>query len=71
MYAINGSIYISKPATLLEKKSFHLPNTVPYYMTRLHSIDINWKEDLLIAQAICEAMHMADGRAWRQVATLS
>jgi CMP-N,N'-diacetyllegionaminic acid synthase len=52
LYALNGSIYVATPDTVLEKESFHLTNTRPYIMPSLNSIDINEPEDLEMARLI-------------------
>lgn len=46
IFELNGSIYISRPDVLLENKSFHLKNTIPFEMNQRESLDINSISDL-------------------------
>jgi len=49
LYVLNGSIYVTTPATLLEHGTFHLRGAAGYPMLPARSIDINSPEDLLLA----------------------
>ena len=53
-YLVNGAIYISSVRRLRRYKTFHTEDAVPYYMEPQYSIDINNKNDLLLARAVKE-----------------
>lgn len=53
-YRPNGAIYISSLEDLKEYKSFYTEKTLGYLMDYENSIDIDSKEDLLIAEKILE-----------------
>ena len=51
--ARNGAaIYISSYDSILKNKSFYGEKTIPYFMSKINSIDIDDKEDLIIAESI-------------------
>lgn len=50
VYRLNGAIYISKTESLLNNKSFHTENTLPYVMDRITSIDIDDMVDFKFAE---------------------
>lgn len=57
LFAVNGSIYISKTANFLKNKTFHTNNLIGYEMSEMESIDINTKEDLEFARMIFDYKH--------------
>ena len=46
LYVVNGSIYVSTAANLMERKSFHLGTVMPWVMGRRVSIDVNTLDDV-------------------------
>lgn len=46
LYVVNGSIYVSRAANLLERQSFHLGTVMPFVMGRRVSIDVNTLDDV-------------------------
>lgn len=52
IYALNGSIYLTKIDTLLENKTFLPENTMPYIME--HNINIDSEEDFIFLEAMNE-----------------
>ena len=51
--ARNGAaIYISSYDSILKNKSFYGEKTIPYFMSKINSIDIDDQEDLIIAESI-------------------
>lgn len=56
-YRINGALYIAGIERLKKHGSFMHPETAGYLMPRLHSIDIDSPEDLLLAAALHEITH--------------
>lgn len=52
LFAVNGSIYISKVSSFLELKTFHIKKVLGYKMSSIHSVDVNSKEDLEIARLL-------------------
>ena len=51
LYELNGSIYVSSPATLYQKESFHISNgSLPLIMSKEESVDINQPEDMEYAE---------------------
>lgn len=53
-YRPNGAIYISSLEDLKKYKSFYTEKTIGYLMDYENSIDIDYKEDLIIAEKILE-----------------
>ncbi len=51
---LNGAIYISKVNSIVKKKSFFPKNTGFYLMPESRSIDIDYKEEFLLAKKIIE-----------------
>ncbi|WP_181348842.1 cytidylyltransferase domain-containing protein [Thalassobacillus sp. CUG 92003] len=54
LYRINGAIYAIKTASLYKNKSFFGPSTLPYIMSREHSIDIDTALDFQIASLLMQ-----------------
>jgi len=52
LYQVNGSIYIAKSEILLNYKTFHIPEAVPYKMGTKFSVDIDTQEDLDLVRAM-------------------
>jgi len=50
MYVPNGSIYVSTPQILRKYKSFYTNKVLPYIMPRERSIDIDDKDDWILAE---------------------
>lgn len=50
LYVLNGSIYVSRPETILNEGSFHVEGTFPIIMSRAESVDINDFDDLNLAR---------------------
>ena len=50
LYAVNGAIFLCKTKMLEKHKTFHLPNAHAFIMNNFSSIDINYKEDLIVAK---------------------
>lgn len=50
----NGSIYISSTALFTPSNSFFDPYPLPYLMTSIPSLDIDYPEDLALASAIAD-----------------
>jgi CMP-N-acetylneuraminic acid synthetase len=57
VYIQNASIYITKPATLRNKKSPIGDIVVPFIMDRMETIDINTSIDLKLAESIIKEQH--------------
>ena len=56
--ARNGAaIYISSYDSILKNKSFYGEKTIPYFMSKINSIDIDDKEDLIIAESIIKNLY--------------
>ncbi len=55
IYAVNGSIYVSRPSALRQHKSFHGSEAAAYVMPRLNSLDINTLEDLALANLLADS----------------
>lgn len=53
-YRPNGAIYISSIEDLKKNKSFYAENTISYFMEYYQSIDIDYPEDLEVAQQMLE-----------------
>jgi CMP-N,N'-diacetyllegionaminic acid synthase len=49
-YIINGAIYITKTSNFLEDKSFYKRICIPYVMEKKSSLDIDTKNDWLLAK---------------------
>lgn len=52
LYFFEGSLYISKTAVLLEKRSFYHERTLPYIVPRWKSIEVDEIVDLICIEAI-------------------
>ena len=52
LYFFEGTIYISRVSTFLEKKSFYHRNTMPYYVPKWKSFEIDDTEDWFIIESI-------------------
>jgi CMP-N-acetylneuraminic acid synthetase len=51
-YRINGAIYICKTVRLMNEKTFFIDNNIfAYKMNRISSVDIDVKEDFLLAES--------------------
>ena len=57
LYAVNGSIYISRPETLEHYQTFHSSGAIPYFMPGINSLDINSSEDMFIAEAVARSWY--------------
>jgi len=56
-YRINGAFYMSRVASLLQKKTFFVEKDIyAYIMPQEHSVDIDTKLDFIIAEAVFSAM---------------
>jgi CMP-N-acetylneuraminic acid synthetase len=54
VYALNGALYLTRPAVLLEQRTFMPARTFPYVMPRERSLDIDHPWDLYLANLILE-----------------
>jgi CMP-N,N'-diacetyllegionaminic acid synthase len=54
VYVLNGAIYVGKKEPLIEKQSFLTPETIPYIMPNIRSIDIDDMDDFLWCEYILE-----------------
>jgi len=52
LYYFEGSIYVSSKPALVEKKSFYHEKTLPYFIPKWKSIEIDEEIDMVIAEAI-------------------
>lgn len=52
IFAVNGSIFISKVKSLMKHKTFHTDNAIGYKMSNFESVDINTKKDLKLARLL-------------------
>jgi len=59
-YETNGAIFTALTDVILTYRTFHVASAVGYVMDKVHSIDINSKEDLAIAEAYCSAGLIGD-----------
>ena len=57
LFAVNGSIYISKVSSFLQYKTFHTENVFGFKMNFKESIDINTPEDLKLARIFYKMNH--------------
>jgi CMP-N,N'-diacetyllegionaminic acid synthase len=53
-YVLNGAIYVGKKELLIEKQSFLTPETIPYIMPNIRSIDIDDMDDFLYCEYVLE-----------------
>ena len=58
LYYLDGSIYISKIRTLMEKKSFYHNKTVAYKVDKWKSLEIDDIEDFNLAKYYIKAKKM-------------
>jgi len=58
IYFLEGSIYISKVATLMKKRTFCHDKTIPFIMPKWKSIEIDDKLDLVMAEAIIKKKNL-------------
>lgn len=56
IYAVNGAIFLARPNSLRENKTFHIDGAVPYVMPVINSIDINSPQDLFLARQLSEVL---------------
>jgi len=57
-YRLNGAIYICKTSRLLKEKTFFIKDNIfAYKMEREHSIDIDNRVDLFLAEAMLRSMN--------------
>jgi CMP-N-acetylneuraminic acid synthetase len=56
LYAVNGAIYVAEPARLRREGTFHAPDAIGLEMPRLRSIDVNTREDLLLAEFLLDRL---------------
>ena len=52
LYFFEGTIYVSLISALIDKKSFYHERTLPYFVPRWKSIEIDEEIDMVIAEAI-------------------
>jgi len=50
LYAVNGAIFLAKTKMIEKYKTFHLEKASAFIMDEFSSIDVNYKEDLIIAK---------------------
>lgn len=55
LYVLNGAIYFCSIDDFRRKESLIYKDTIGYKMSRIDSIDIDYEEDLILAQAIVNA----------------
>lgn len=56
IYAVNGAMFLARPNSLRENKTFHIDGAIPYVMPVINSIDINSPHDLALARQFCEVL---------------
>lgn len=49
-FMVNGAVFLIKPDALRKYKSFHIPQSTPYWMCGINSIDIDTIDDLNLAR---------------------
>ena len=54
LFALNGSVYVSRADRLLRDGTFHVPGALGYEMAPSHSVDIDAPEDLERARRLVE-----------------
>lgn len=59
VFALNGAVYVSESAVMLEQRTFLTENTIAYIMPKKASIDIDTEEDISIAETF---LKLAAGR---------
>lgn len=55
-YVLNGAVYVAKVQSLIRDRSFLTPNTIPYVMPSVRSVDIDDMEDLLYCEYLLSKM---------------
>jgi CMP-N-acetylneuraminic acid synthetase len=53
-YALNGAIYLTRPATLRQERTFLPADTVPYVMPVERSLDVDTRWDLALLRLLME-----------------
>ncbi len=54
VYALNGAFYLTHRNTVMEKRSFTPPHTLPYIMPKERSLNLDGPLDLLLLEAMVE-----------------
>lgn len=52
LFALNGSIYVSRVDRLLADRTFHVPGALAFEMPRERSLDIDTPDDLAVARRV-------------------
>jgi CMP-N,N'-diacetyllegionaminic acid synthase len=53
-YVLNGAVYVGRRESLIEKQSFLTPETIPYIMPNIRSIDIDDIDDFEYCEYLLE-----------------
>ncbi len=63
VFAVNGSMFLAKPASLRAAGTFHMQGAIGFVMDPVGSIDINSPDDLALARRFCQSLE-----PWKSIA---